>query len=382
MESYRRILIILLMIGVSFISGCWNYREVDEMTIVHGVAIDHENEKYVITVESITPKGGQDITMVPDLTISEGATIFDAIRNLIMQTGRRVYWSHAKVIIISEKVAKEGITPVLDYVTRDAEVRENMWLILSKEKNARVLLEGKDKLHDTISNHIDDMMQSQKSISKYNAMELWRFLDNITADGISPTMPTATLVTKEKDESVPLINGIALFKKDKLVGWLDGIEARSLLLTKGELKGGVIVIPNVGKTQTDVTLEIFGSKTKTKPAWKDDRLTMDIDVKMEVNIAEITGTEDFISEKGRKQLQKEAEALVEMQIKDTIKKVQNQWGSDVFEFAGVVQREMPDYWKTIQQDWENHFKSLDVKVNVDIKIRGSALTSKPIKVGE
>lgn len=381
MQYERRILLMLLFAAISLISGCWNYREIDEMTIIQGVAIDHEDEKFIITIESITPKGGQDMDMVADLTTTEGATIFDAIRNLIMQTGRRVYWAHAKVIVISEQVAREGVTPVLDYVTRDAEIRENMWLVLSREKDAKTLFEGKDRMHDTISIHMDDMLQNQKSISKYNAVELWRFLDDLTADGISPTMPMANLKIKG-DEKVPLINGIAIFKKDKMVGWLDGIEARSLLLTKGELKGGLFIIPNVGKTNTDVTLEIFKSKTKTKPSLIDDQLTMEINVKMEVNIAEITGTEDFIGEQGRKLLKKEAEGLLETQMKRTIAKVQKQWRSDVFDFGGVVQREMPEYWKTVKENWEEHFANLDVKVNVDINIRGSALTSKPIKVGD
>ncbi|MDF2547316.1 MAG: Ger(x)C family spore germination protein [Anaerosolibacter sp.] len=381
MKYEKSILLILLIIGVSFTSGCWNYREIDEMTIVSGVAIDYEDEKFVLTIESITPKGGQDVTMTSDLTTAEGATIFDAIRNLIMQTGRRVYWAHGKVIIISEEIARAGITPVLDYVTRDAEVRENMWLVLSKEKDAKSLLEGKDKMHDTISVHIDDMLQSQKSISKYNAVELWRFLDDLTADGISPTMPMAVLKTK-RDAKIPLINGIAIFKRDRMVGELNGIEARSLLLTKGELKGGVIVVPNVGKTNTDITLEVFKSKTKVKPELIDGKLMMKIDVKLDVNIAEIKGTDDFISEKGRKVLQKEAEELVKMQIENTIKKVQKQWASDVFDFGGVVQREMPDYWKAHKNDWDKQFAGLIVKANAEINIRGSALTSKPIKVGE
>ncbi|MBB6216872.1 spore germination protein KC [Anaerosolibacter carboniphilus] len=381
MQYERRILLMLLFAAISLISGCWNYREIDEMTIIQGVAIDHNAEKFIITIESITPKGGQDIEMVADLTTAEGATIFDAIRNLIMQTGRRVYWAHAKVIVISEQIAREGVTPILDYVTRDAEIRENMWLVLSREKDAKTLFEGKDRMHDTISIHMDDMLQNQKSISKYDAVELWRFLDDLTADGISPTMPMANLKIKG-DEKVPLINGIAIFKKDKMVGWIDGIEARSLLLTKGELKGGLLIIPNVGKTNTDVTLEIFKSKTKTKPILMNDQLTMEINVKMEVNIAEITGTEDFIGEQGRKLLEKEAEGLLETQMKRTIAKVQKQWGSDVFDFGGVVQREMPEYWKTVKGDWEEHFTNLDVKVNADINIRGSALTSKPIKVGD
>ncbi|MFT9494390.1 Ger(x)C family spore germination protein [Anaerosolibacter sp.] len=381
MKYEKSILLMLLIIGVSFTSGCWNYREIDEMTIVSGVAIDYEDEQFIITIESITPKGGQDIDMTADLTTAEGATIFDAIRNLIMQTGRRVYWAHGKVIVISEEIARAGITPVLDYVTRDAEVRENMWLLLSKEKDARSLLEGRDKMHDTISIHIDDMLQSQKSISKYNAMELWRFLDDLTADGISPTMPMATLKIKGEDK-IPLINGIAIFKKDKMVGELNGIEARSLLLTKGELKGGVFVVPKVGKTSTDVTLEIFKSKTEVKPELKNGKLMMKIDVKIDVNIAEITGTEDFISEKGRKILQKEAEGMIEAQIESTFNRVQKQWGSDVFDFGGVVQREMPDYWRGNKDDWDEHFANLKTEVNVALNIRGSALTSKPIKVGE
>jgi spore germination protein KC len=381
MIGNRCIQIILVMACILFLNGCWNYREIEQMTIVQGLAIDQADGQFLITIESIAPKGGDAMIMEPDLTSAEGETIFDVVRNLIMTTGRRVYWSHAKVIIISEDIAREGITPVLDYVTRDAEMRENMWILLSREATAKTILEGKVKMHDTISIHLDDMMDAQKNISKYNAMELWRLQEGISAVGLSPSIPTVTM-HRNKDEEISLAYGAAIFKKDRMVGWLNGIETRAMLLTRGELKGGLLVIPNVGKTNTDVTLEIFKSTTKLHPSVKNNELIMNIDVETEVNIADIAGTEDFISEPGRQVLTEDAEKSVKIQIEDTIRKVQKQWESDVFDFGGVVNRELPEYWKNNKTRWSEVFVRIKPEVNVNIKIRGSALTSKPVKLGD
>lgn len=379
------VLIAVIYINAMILSGCWNYRELDDLAIIMGAAIDKDKatNKYILTVETIKPgtgKGG-DISMTADVISMEGNTIFDAARNLILRSAKRMYWSHAMVIVISEEVAKEDMVGVLDFVTRDAEARADMWLIVSKEESAKALFEGKDKLHDTLAIHMEDMLKAEKSISQYHAVELWYFLNDLSAEGISAILPTATMIEK-KDEKIPEIYGTAVFKRDKMVGWLDGIETRSLLWIRGKLKGGLVATMDVANTGEHVALEVLKSKTKQKPVIKDHNVVMHIDVEMDVTIGEIVGKEDFISQQGREKLKKRGEEMIKKEILQVIKKVQKEYKSDVFGFGSTIQREMPDYWKEIRGNWDAIFPNVDTKVDVKMNIKGSALMSKPIKVGD
>jgi spore germination protein KC len=365
------------------LTGCWNYREISDVSIVHGAAIDkyREKEKYILTTEIIKPLAGQKFEMNTDIVSETGDTIFDAIRNMIIHSAKKPYWSHAKIFIISEDIAKEGVVPILDFIVRDAEVRADIWILISKEKTAKEILEGKTKLHATISAHLEDKLKNEKSISKFQAVELHEFLKDLSSEGISPILPVAYVVKKEED-IVPEIYGSAVFKKDKMVGYIDGIETRSMLLIKDELKGGVFVIEDVGEKNIDVGLEIFKAKTKVKPILKDGNILMKIDSEIDVGIGEIMGDEDLISEKGREKLKKQAEFVIEKQMKDVIRKAQKEYESDIFGFGSIVHRKMPHVWKKVKGKWSENFKNLETQINVQINIKGSALTSKPIKVGD
>lgn len=385
MKSTKKIiLIILLFINTLNLTSCWNYREINEVAIVGGMALDKnkENGRYIMTVEIMLPEASDGLNMKPEVYTMEGDTLFDAVRNFIAETGVKLYWSHLRVVILSQDVAKEGIVPVLDLFIRDAELRTDVWLLVSKDKTAKVILEeGTAKIHDTVSFHLHDMLKTEASISKYKGVQFWDFVKTLSEEGSSPFLPTTELVNKKK-EKIPKIYGTAVFKKEKMVGWLDGIETRSLLFIRNQIKGGVISIKNVTDFNTDVTLEIFKSKTKLKPELRDGKLVMNIDVVTDVGIAEIDSTQDLISDKGREKVKKDAEMLIRKQIEKVIKKVQKEYKSDIFGFSNAICRTMPKVWKKIKKDWEEVFIELDIKVNTKINIKESALTLKPIKVGE
>jgi hypothetical protein len=162
------IICFITLLNIIINTGCWNYRELNDIAIVSGTAIDknEKNNKYIVTFEIINTKGAKESKNIPDLVTMEGNSIFDAVRNTIEKLARRIYWSHAKVVVINKSIAKEGITPVIDFMYRDAEVRTDIWMLISDDDTAADILKGKDKYHDTISFHIDEAFRNEANISK------------------------------------------------------------------------------------------------------------------------------------------------------------------------------------------------------------------------
>ncbi|WP_099190364.1 Ger(x)C family spore germination protein [Tepidibacter mesophilus] len=379
-----KIVFFIIPISMLILSGCWNYREINDVNIINGAAVDlsEEKEDYVLTVEIVKPLAGEEFKLEADLISEKGKSIFDAVRTMITHSGKRGYWPHAKVFIISEDIAKKGVTEVIDFINRDAEVRSDIWLLISKDKMAKQILECETKLHYTISAHLEDKLKNKDSISKYESIELHQFLKDLSGDGISCTIPAVYTAKHGNDGTVPEIDGMAVFKKDKLVGYINGIETMNMMLIKDELKAGLLVIENVNNSNTDCTLEIFKSKTDVKPVMRDGNIIMKIDSELDVSIAEIVGSEDLISEPGRIKLKAEAEEYVKKEVLKTIQRVQKDYASDIFGFGNNIYRKMPNEWKKIKDDWDEMFPHLKVDVNVKVNIKGSALTSKPIKVGD
>ena len=61
MSKLRVILICTLIATVSlFPSGCWNYREINFLTMVAGIAVDKlPDGRFLVTFESVDPAGGK-----------------------------------------------------------------------------------------------------------------------------------------------------------------------------------------------------------------------------------------------------------------------------------------------------------------------------------
>ena len=384
----KKVLCILITIVAIFMSGCWNYSEISDKRIVAGSAIDYNAEKdYVeMTVELVKPvMGGEKTQMEQETYYSQGDNLFNAIRNLISKTGKKVFWSHAKVLILSEDIIseKEKFMSVIDFIKRDAETRDDMMLLVSREKTAKEILKTDVKVQEIISFHLEDMLQNNTSISKYRAVPLWKFVDELSGEGISATLPTVEVATYNNTQ-ISQIFGTAVFKGAKTVGWLNGSETKSFLFVIDELKGGTIVIEEdtLSKDPIKIAFEIFKNKTKVKSVYKDEKLSMKIDIKTTVNINEINGDIDFMDEKNLKVIQKNAEDTIKKMVEDVIKKVQEEYESDIFGFGATVSRDNPDLWKVLKADWDSVFSKLDVQVNTELEIRGSALRSKTIKVGD
>lgn len=379
----KYIFFLMIVLNIMIISGCWNYTEINEVAIAVGAAVDYDKkeDQIILTVEVVYPTiEAGETKMKPGIITSKGKNFFDAIRNTVSKEGKKLFWAHAKLIIISKEIAnnQELLISLMDFIKRDAEYRDDMWIVLSREKTAREILKTDVLIQDIVSFHLEDILKNEQPISKYNAVPLWKFVDDLSAEGISPTLPTAR-IRNYKNKKIAEVYGTAVFKGAKVMGWLNGDETKSLLFIIDKIKGGVIVVEQKMSTRpVKIALEIFENKTKTEAVYENEDLTMKIHIKTTVNINELDSQVDFISK--NEIVKKNAEKLIENKVKKVIRKVQKEYNSDIFGFAGVIERQNPDLWKAIKPNWDNVFKNLNIEVNVEMNIRGSALRSKPIKV--
>ena len=81
---------LFLLIPVIFLlTGCYNYRELNDLAIISGVSICKYDNIYNITVEVVNPKKEQDTSSgkEPDYVIYEGYgnSMQEAFRNIVKE---------------------------------------------------------------------------------------------------------------------------------------------------------------------------------------------------------------------------------------------------------------------------------------------------------
>lgn len=379
--------ILLLLTSFIFLCSCTAYTEINDLPLVLGVSIDKIDNKFIITAEVFKPTialRAKENNIITEIVQSEGETIFDGVRDLIIKVGDRVYWTHLKVFIVSKSIANEGLTQVLDFFNRNAHIRKEFPVFVSNDNTAyEIFYIGKKILSEPVSIFINHVVRSSDKVSKYDYVKFYELIDDIVNEGESPLLPLISL-SPVAGKQVPSIYGSAVFTNDKMVGTLTTEETKILRLLKNKEKGGLLIVQWLDNENLQkVTLEVFKSKVKLKPVYTNNNLSVNIDVVTSTEIAEILNPNiNIFSQEDTEKLRKEAENKIRFDIETLLYKLQHILKSDVIGIGKELKQSSPKNWKNIKGNWTNVFETTKFNTNINIKFKGTATISDQLKLKE
>ncbi len=389
---FASILCILLL------TGCWDRKELNEVGIVGAIGLDKDSktEEIILTSQVIRPGalkkegGGGEKSPVENIT-TRGNTVFEAMRNITKQFDRKAYFPHTKVIVIGEHLARDGILPILDVFIRSQEIRRLVWFTVAKDTTAEEILGVKHGIENVQAAYLDSIIKRRSANSEVSTPNLLEVLKRVSGNEINPIAGVMEVIeqpnrpVEEKNglttKGVKL-SGTAVFKKDKLVGYLDDIETRGLNWVTGKVESGVINVPSPTEKDKLIAIEIKRASSSIKPEIKDGEISFTIEVKEEGDIVEQQGITDVSKLELFEKIEKEQEEVIENEIKMAVDKVQKEFNSDIFGFGSVFNKKYPKEWNKIKDNWESIFPKVQYVVKVDAKLRRTGLLLKSVKPGE
>lgn len=379
----RRFLCALCAASLIVAPGCWNYTEIDDMTIVAGVAVDRDPKsgKLMLTAELVNTKGSLEQSQNNAYLVSlAGNTMFEIVRGMIAMTGKKLFWSHAKTIILSEEVAREGIVNVMDWFSRDTETRADVYVFVSREKTAHEVLEFKENVNSLVSFDLYEVMRDEKHVSNAPVIEIWDFIDRMESPGKAAIAPDVSLRSSPGTKrQYHQVNGTAVFTFDKLVGHLTGEESKAMMFIKNEIIGGVLAVMDE-KGDPAFSLEIYDNRTKLNPIIDSEGdLRLNISTVTKVGLDEVRTSDGLLSPESSEKIEQLAENQLEKEIKDVIHKTQSQFKVDIFGFGEYLHENEPQYWRKNKENWDRLFSTIEVSVDSDITIISTAKTMRSIK---
>ena len=129
--------IIILLIPIFFLTGCYDYRELSDLAIITAVSIDKVDDNLEVTIQVVNPKKEQDTTSTnePDFVTytSYAKTVQEALRKVVNDSPAKLYASHMELLVISEEVAKNYLNEILDFFSRDPEPRSEINIFIAKK---------------------------------------------------------------------------------------------------------------------------------------------------------------------------------------------------------------------------------------------------------
>lgn len=365
-----KLALIFMLLAVSLlVTGCWSSLEIKDSAIVMGTGIEKGKEDhYRFSVEILTPSGdsaqgggapgaaGQSLVLE-----REAYSLFEAARNLIRDAKRRLVFTHNRVWIVSEKVAKENIVAPFDWVGRDQMLRLTSHLFVTAE-DPKTILGTPALLEELSSLELATGIKTVKYISGYGSMEVKDFFKMLSGPVKAAYAPIIR-IKQQADQSVTEIDGTAIIKGSKMVGRLDNIDTMGLLWLQNKVKGGAITT-FLDKKGSKVAVELQRGKTEIKPKLKNGRLVAEIKIKLKGTLAaapmDVEVNKDFLQK-----LEKKIEQDVTSQIESTLGKLQKKYKTDVSGIGLRIYRKYPKEWKHLEKNWEDVFA--EGKIEIDVK---------------
>lgn len=397
----RRIRLIILVLLICLTAGCWDMREVEDLGYVMAMAIDRGPQEQIRVITQVpNPRvlgGGTRGGVTPGASIATkpyrnfegtGPTIFYALREISHETSRRLFFAQNRILIFSEAMAEKGVYDVLDFLKRSVEIRRGLTMVFVARGEPAKILDIPNPHAILPAIRIDDIIRWRGQTSRFAPVPLSRFLESLSLEGQEPyagvievaSNPTAQVKGGEKAAPEPSstirLTGAALFRNDRMAGFLDETETRGLLWVLNEVRGGQIVFPCPGQEGKKVTVDIIRANAKIEPEITEEGIIMTVKIREDGNLVEVEGHLDVSKPEVIKELDRLHAAAIGNEVMAAVYKAQ-ELGSDAFGFGEAFRRKFPREWKKIKKDWPEIFPGIEVRVQVVAHIRRMGMTVKP-----
>jgi spore germination protein KC len=377
----KKMLLYIVVIGVLILSltGNWSRKEPKHLAVGTSYLYDiDENGDIVITVEYLNvPAGGISTTGNEKFILMKhkGKTAPKAVRDPELVVEKDFFGSHNKVRFFSEKMVKRGVYDIFDFFARGYITDERPYLIVVKNGDPGIIYKSDKNFSDRLGDVVVEMAEfrGDKTLNGVfiRTMEFMR--DYYTEGkqcvmGVVEIRPNPISLDEANEEDKPWKNyasfeGLAVFKGDKLVGYLSKDDTLSYRYIAQKVEDATLEFNVEGAILTAIARR---TNVKVDVEMKDGKPEFEVTVHNKLMVAQ-NNTKYDVSDKDDIKILEEliCEDLAK-RISDSIKTVQTEYKSDIYGFGQQLHIKHPYEWKKFRDNWDDeHFP--EVKVNVVVK---------------
>ncbi|CAG7645760.1 Ger(x)C family spore germination protein [Paenibacillus allorhizosphaerae] len=380
------LLLIPYACSVLLLTGCWDRTEVNDLAIIMAAGLDKKTEKTVeLSVQVFVPKssktGGEELASASSaggtgqtlVRAAEGYTLADAISKLQEKLPRIIFWGHAEIFIFGEQIAKEGLSEHIDFLARAPGPRERANLFISKG-TAKNILRLLPPLERSSAEVLRELAKAQTGLS----VTIKDYAQMMIGGSDASVLPWIDIVPPEPEapplQSIGFINGSAILKQNRMVGWIDDRLTRGLLWLRNEVKTATVTI-EPKEAEGRVSLSLLRARTELVPRIENGVWSMTVKIYTEDDIIQNTTILDLSDPKLSHSMERQLAEAIEARIRAVLVKPQKQWNADIFDFAEAFRRAYPKEWKRAKTQWDDIFPHVTVHIESKVKILRTGLSS-------
>lgn len=356
--NIKKIIILSELILVCFfLAGCSGVSGLDEQLIVYGIGVDKSDDMYELTLQALNTQNTSESDSKDEkksvISISAKAkTLIDAVNRIENQSGKKILYSHAMILIIGEETAKDGISDIITFFSTNHKLRPTVEVLVSNCSAKDVLFaEETGKIINS-----EDIF-AITNVGKESNDAIQSSVRYLLSD-INNELKAAKVWYIEYDKEKVSCQKIALFKSDKLTDILDEDVSKGVLLIYGKAKN----LSDSTKLNDDtISYRISQSKSNFNLEIKNNKPIFNINLDLNLDLYGANSINQSAEIKSA--LENRLTSLTENTINFCIKK----YGCDIFNFHRYIMNSDTKFFKTNLNQIENIIQSADYNVNVNTK---------------
>lgn len=311
--------------------------------------------------------------------------------------------SHCKLLLLSEELANQGIVPIIYSLVNKIEIRPDCNLIVSRIPDTEFAKDSKPSIEELLPLFYDVTSNTKIESGYTENITLTDFYSSLKCTSCEPTAILGTVrnsknspsnnypetigvdkanenVTSITDEPIVEILGLSVFKNDKLVGNLSGIETVCYLILSNKLDNCSISIPSPFENNGSIDLYLYlNHSPKIKVSISNGTPYVTVNASLDAKISSLNSSSSNLNTNLTSdlanQIEISAENYLTNQIYEYLYKTSTEFNSDITGIGRFAKKNFSTLQDWNEYNWLATYSSSAFNINLNLSIKSGYLLS-------
>jgi spore germination protein len=340
-------------------------RQLEQLGVVSAVSYDEGEQEEVlgsVVIPNFTETGQEKI----DVLSGKGATSKELRFNLSRMSERKLVSGQIRVVLYGESLAKKGIMPYSDTLFRDVEIGSQIDMAVT-EGRAMDFFNKRYPDKPSVDIYLYRLLRKeveQKTLPKTN---LYHFLHDAYDHGSDPVLPYLRLGKEDV-----IVDGVAVFRDDVMVGRLNAEETRFLAYLQGGGSLGEVDFQLEEKNRdgdpAHAVIMYMQFKRSVDVSQVQGHPKIFMNFKIDGAVTEYSGQEDLEDEAHLHRMEAALKHKIEASMNNVLQKLQREFRADPLGVMELYRSKgyVPEL--TENKFAEDMYSKAELGVQVDVRI--------------
>lgn len=361
------ILAVALLLSV-FVSGCGDFKDINEKRIVTAVALDKKDNEIYLYVEIANIEGGNKSESKSTgagkkyiYVKSHGKTIPEAREALDRQLDKQPYLSAVRTLVLTEDFAKEYLVEYLFRLRADELYRKKTITVITKE-DPKKLLEISNEKDVSVGFSIEEMLKTLEDAGESFSRTTSRVLENLSDRYTGILLPCIGLHDKENS-----LIGYSVVNGTTINGFIPVEESKGMIFIKTDKSKFYYIVPY---KDNKFTIEVSLKKRKIKPSYERGKISFDMKYDFDAKLMYGDKKTPYnFDDASNAEVTEILTKTLEHELLNAVEQAQKVFDCDYLQFDDEFRLKFPVEFE--KMDWQNEFLKASFNIDAKVKLSGT-----------